>query len=241
MSSVEGKDPLRFRILIVDDHGLVRDGLRSLLEGQPDLHVVGEARTADEALAFARRLHPEIVILDVRLPDRSGIEVCGELSDAAPEARILMMSGDLDGTVVIEAAGAGALGFVSKEAPNEEILEAVRTVADGATNLGSTTARAMFRDLRGRHRQPPALARLSHREREVLAGLSEGWTNREIAAGLVLSEKTVRNHVSSVLHKLDLRHRTEAALYAAPIREHLRRSCEREPGRMSREDGASVP
>lgn len=232
---------MRFRILIVDDHGLVRDGLRALLDGQPDLEVVGEARTAEEALAFARRLRPEVVILDVRLPDRSGVEVCGELGDVAPDARILLMSGDLDGTVVIEAAGVGALGFVSKEAPNEEILEAVRTVADGGPTMGATTARAMLRDLRGRQRQRPTLASLSAREREVLAGLSEGLTNREIASGLVLSEKTVRNHVSSILHKLDLRHRTEAALYAAPIREHLQPRGERRPGQMSRKDGASVP
>jgi DNA-binding NarL/FixJ family response regulator len=208
-------------ILIVDDHGLIREGLRTLLESQDGLHVVGDARTADEALALARRLRPDVVVLDVRLPDRDGIEICGEIRDLSPETRILMCSGLSDGSALVEAAKAGADGFVSKEAANAEIVDAVRRVANGAAVLGASSAQAMFRDLR---RQAPITSRLSvlsEREREVLGLLAEGLTNREIAARLFISEKTVRNHVSGVLHKLDFRHRTEAALFAAPLRGEL--------------------
>ncbi|MEX1264155.1 MAG: response regulator transcription factor [Actinomycetota bacterium] len=208
-------------ILIVDDHGLVREGLRTLLESQEGLHVVGDARTADEALALARRLHPDVVVLDVRLPDRDGFEICGELRELSPDSRILMFSGLAEGTVLIEAAKAGADGFVSKEADNAEIVDAVRRVASGAAVLGATSAQALFRQLR---RQGPGVSKLSllsEREREVLGLLAEGLTNREIAGRLFISEKTVRNHVSGVLRKLDFRHRTEAALFAAPLRGEL--------------------
>lgn len=207
-------------ILIVDDHGLVRDGLRTLLDSQDGLRVVGDARTADEALALARHLLPDVVVLDVHLPDRDGYEICGEIREISPNSRILMFSGLADGSALVEAAKAGADGFVSKETDNAEIVDAVRRVAEGAAVLGESSAQAMFRHLR---RQKPVskLAALSDREREVLALLAEGLTNREIAARLFISEKTVRNHVSGVLRKLDFRHRTEAALFAAPLRGEL--------------------
>jgi DNA-binding NarL/FixJ family response regulator len=207
-------------ILIVDDHGLVRDGLRTLLDSQDGLRVVGDARTADEALALARHLLPDVVVLDVHLPDRDGYEICGEIREFSPNSRILMFSGLADGSALVEAAKAGADGFVSKETDNAEIIDAVRRVAEGAAVLGESSAQAMFRHLR---RQKPVskLSALSDREREVLALLAEGLTNREIAARLFISEKTVRNHVSGVLRKLGFRHRTEAALFAAPLRGEL--------------------
>lgn len=207
-------------ILIVDDHGLVRDGLRTLLDSQDGLHVVGDARTADEALALARHLLPDVVVLDVHLPDRDGYEICGEIREFSPNTRILMFSGLAEGSALVEAAKAGADGFVSKETDNAEIIDAVRRVAEGAAVLGESSAQAMFRHLR---RQKPVskLSALSDREREVLALLAEGLTNREIAARLFISEKTVRNHVSGVLRKLGFRHRTEAALFAAPLRGEL--------------------
>ena len=207
-------------ILIVDDHGLVRDGLRTLLDSQDGLRVVGDARTADEALALARHLLPDVVVLDVHLPDRDGYEICGEIREFSPNTRILMFSGLADGSALVEAAKAGADGFVSKETDNAEIIDAVKRVAEGAAVLGESSAQAMFRHLR---RQKPVskLSALSDREREVLALLAEGLTNREIAARLFISEKTVRNHVSGVLRKLGFRHRTEAALFAAPLRGEL--------------------
>ena len=208
-------------ILIVDDHELIRDGLRSVFESQDGLRVVGDARTADEALALARHLRPDVMVLDARLPDRDGFEICGEIRDLSPDTRILICSGLEEGSALVEAAKAGADGFVSKEAANAEIIDAVRRVANGAAVLGAASAQAMFQHLR---QQGPGVSRLSvlsDREREVLALLADGLTNREIAERLFISEKTVRNHVSGVLRKLDFRHRTEAALFAAPLRGEL--------------------
>ena len=213
---------MEIAILVVDDHGLVREGLRTLLDSQDDLHVVGEARTASEALALVRHLRPGVVVLDVRLPDRDGVFICNEIRELSPESRILICSGLADGSALIEAAKAGADGFVSKEAANAEIVDAVRRVANGAAVLGSTSAQVMFHHLRRHGPVDSKLSVLSEREREVLGLLAEGLTNREIAARLFISEKTVRNHVSGVLRKLDFRHRTEAALFAAPLRDWLR-------------------
>jgi len=206
-------------VLIVDDHGLVREGLRTLLAAEDDLEVVGEARTADEALALVQHLRPDVVVLDLRLPDRAGISICGEINSLSPGSRILVCSGLADGSVLAEAAQAGANGFVSKEAGNDEIVDAVRRVTSGAAVVGAGSAEAVFRHLRSSHVETSKLASLSDREREVLGLLAEGLTNREIAARLFLSDKTVRNHVSAVLRKLRLRHRTEAALFAASLRE----------------------
>ena len=212
-----------FEVLVVDDHALVREGLRTLLDAQDDLRVVGEAKTANEALALTRKLQPDVVVLDVRLPDRDGIEICGEIRELSPQTRILMCSGLADGSALIEAARAGADGFVSKEAANAEIVDAVRRVAGGAAVVGSASAQVMFRYLRIWGPDESKLSVLTDREREVLGLLAEGLTNREIASRLVISEKTVRNHVSGVLRKLDFRHRTEAALFAAPLRGELGR------------------
>jgi two-component system, NarL family, response regulator DevR len=210
-----------FEVLIVDDHGLVREGLRTLLDAHVDLRVVGDAKTANEALALTRRLQPDVVVLDIRLPDRDGIEICGEIREMSPETRILVCSGLADGSALIEAARAGADGFVSKEASNAEIVGAVRRVAAGGAVVGSASADAMYRYLKARAPDESRLSVLTDREREVLGLLAEGLTNREIASRLIISEKTVRNHVSGVLRKLDFRHRTEAALFAAPLRGEL--------------------
>jgi two-component system response regulator DevR len=208
-------------VLIVDDHELIREGLRLLLDGERDMRVVGEGKTANEALALTRRLEPDVVVLDVRLPDRHGVEICGDIRALSPGTRILVCSGLSEGSALVDAARAGADGFVSKEAPNAEIVDAVRRVAEGASVVGADSAAAIFRHARASQTERSKLADLSEREREVLGLLSLGLTNREIAARLFVSDKTVRNHVSSVLRKLDLRHRTEAALFAAPLRTEL--------------------
>jgi two-component system, NarL family, response regulator DevR len=210
------------QVLIVDDHGLVREGLRALLEAETGIRVVGDASSAEEALALARKLRPDVVVLDNRLPDRDGLQIVGEMHDASPASRILLCSGLAKGSLLAEAAAAGADGFVAKESPNTEIVDAVRRVADGASVVGPESAEVLFRDLRDRSTDLSKLRRLSEREREVLGLLAEAMTNREIAGRLFLSEKTVRNHVSGVLRKLCLRHRTEAALFAVPLKEHLR-------------------
>jgi DNA-binding NarL/FixJ family response regulator len=208
-------------VLIVDDHELIRQGMRTMLDGEPDLEVVGEAKSASEALAFARRLQPDVITLDVRLPDRQGIEICGELRAVSSLSRILICSGLSDGSALIDAARAGADGFVSKEAPNAEVVDAVRRVAAGAAVVGADSAAAIFRHARAAPSERSRLSALTDREREILGQLTLGLTNREIASRLFVSEKTVRNHVSSLLHKLGLRHRTEAALFAAPLRSEL--------------------
>jgi two-component system response regulator DevR len=214
---------VEIEVLIVDDHGLVREGLRALLDAEDGVRVVGEARRADEALALAAKLHPVVVVLDVGLPDRGGLEIVAEIREASPGSRILMCSGLSEGSLLVEAAAAGADGFVAKESPNAEIVDAVRRVASGAAVVGPESAEAMFRDLRARGSDASRLGSLTDREREVLALLAEGSTNREISHRMFIAEKTVRNHVSSVLRKLSLRHRTEAALFAVPLKEHLRR------------------
>jgi two-component system, NarL family, response regulator DevR len=209
-------------VLIVDDHGLVREGLRTLLEGESGVRVVGEAGSAEEALAVTRKVRPDVVVLDVRLPDRDGVAIVGEIREASPRSRILLCSGLAEGSLLAEAAAAGADGFVAKESPNTEIVDAVRRVAGGASVVGAESAQAMFQDLRDRGTHLAQVQSLSEREREVLSMLAEGLTNREIAGRMFISDKTVRNHVSGILRKLGLRHRTEAALFAAPLKRYLR-------------------
>jgi two-component system, NarL family, response regulator DevR len=209
-------------VLIVDDHALVREGLRSVLEAESGIRVVGEAGSAEEALALARKLHPHVVILDNQLPDRDGVAIVAEIREVSAATRILLCSGIAQGALLAGAAAAGVDGFVSKESPNTELVDAVRKVADGAAVVGAASAQVLFRDLRDRGTQLSRIQSLSEREREVLGLLAEGLTNREIAERLFIAEKTVRNHVSGMLRKLSLRHRTEAALFAVPLKEHLR-------------------
>jgi two-component system, NarL family, response regulator DevR len=214
---------VEIEVLIVDDHGLIREGLRALFDAEEGLLVVGEARRADEALALAAKLRPGVIVLDIGLPDRGGLEIVGEIREASPASRVLVCSGLAEGSMLVAAAAAGADGFVAKESPNSEIVDAVRRVADGAAVVGPESAALMFRDLRDRGSNASRLEALSEREREVLGHLAEGLTNREISHRMFIAEKTVRNHVSSVLRKLSLRHRTEAALFAVPLKEHLHR------------------
>lgn len=208
-------------VVIVDDHGLVREGLRAVFAAEPGIEVVGEALSAGEALALVEELTPDVVILDIRLPDRNGVTIVEELRRVSPATRILLCSGSPDGSVLFEASGSGADGFVAKEAPNEEIVDAVRRIAEGASVVGRESAGVMFRGLQDRAPELARLERLSVREREVLGLLGSGMTNREIGDRLRISEKTARNHVSRILRKLSLRRRTEAAVFAVPLT-HLR-------------------
>jgi two-component system response regulator DevR len=205
-------------VLIVDDHPAVREGMRAILETQPDVRVVGAAGSTAEAVALADRLRPGLILLDVRLPGRGGLEACRELRARVPEARILMMSGLPATSPLLHAAAAAADGFLSKESSAGEIIRIVREVVSGRAAVDQTSARTMFRSLQTEGALAPQLDSLSAREREVLALLSEALTNREIAKRLFLSEKTVRNHVSNVLRKLSFTHRTQAALFFAPLR-----------------------
>jgi DNA-binding NarL/FixJ family response regulator len=198
----------RIRVLVADDHAVVRRGLRTFLHVQPDIEVVGEAADAAGCLAAVARLRPDVLLLDLRLPDRDGVDVLREL--AAGPTRVLVVTSFTEFTVTVPAVRAGAAGLVYKDVSPPALAGAIRSVHAGHVVLPPDLAAALARGDSGRRR----LDQLTPREREVLAEIARGRSNREIARTLVLSEKTVKAHVSSILAKLDLADRTQAALYA---------------------------
>ena len=211
------------RILIVDDHEVVRLGLRSLLDQQPGMEIVGEAATASEAIAFSERLQPDVVLLDVRLPGRSGIEACQEIKSRAPRVRVLMLTSYTDGAILTDAIAAGADGYILKQIDSTSLVKALERVSRGENLLDPALTGEVFDRLRQARNNEELLAfrNLSEQEMRILASIAEGKTNREIGQSVYLSEKTVRNYVSDILSKLGLRSRVQAAAYAA--RYHLER------------------
>lgn len=210
-------------ILIVDDHQVVRLGLQALLSVEPDFEVVGQAATAGDAIGAAGRLHPQIVLMDLRLPDRSGVEACRDIKQRWPQIHVIMLTSYADDELVLEAINAGAEGYVLKKVEGGNLVEVIRTVARGEAVLDSAITQKLLAHVRRSEQEMSGLAfrSLSEREIEVLALLSEGKTNAEIAHILNLSEKTVGNHVSAILDKLGVTNRIEAATYA--VRHHLER------------------
>jgi DNA-binding NarL/FixJ family response regulator len=213
------------RVFLLDDHEVVRRGLRDLLEAEPDMEIVGDAADARQALARAPALRPEVAVLDVRLGgsdqdgDQAGIEVCRELRARMPELVCLMLTSFDDDEALFDAIMAGAAGYVLKQIKGADLVTAIRTVASGTSLLDPrATARVMSR-IRAREHQsaPPELARLSPREREVLELIGEGLTNRAIGERLHLAEKTVKNYVSSLLAKLGMQRRSQAAAFVARL------------------------
>ena len=218
------------RILVVDDHEIVRVGLRAVLSRQPGWEVVGEAASSDEAVRLARETGPDVVLMDVRLPDRSGTEACREILSDHPEIKVLMLTSYSDEEAVYGSVLAGASGYVLKDIGSENLLQAIARVHRGESLLDPAVTRSVLGQLRtwlkeGRDKAGSTGAgeTLTEREDEVLSLISEGLTNREIAARLYLSEKTVRNHVSHLLAKLDLRNRAQLAVYATTRRPDGRR------------------
>jgi two-component system, NarL family, response regulator DevR len=211
------------RLLLVDDHQVVRLGLRALLSAESDLEVVGEAGTAAEALAQVESLRPEVVLMDVRLPDQSGITACQRIRLRWPEVKVLMLTSFADESLVLEAVDAGAAGYVLKQVGTDDLIKAVRTVAQGDAVLDPAVTQKLLAHVRrtSHEAQSAAFRDLSEREVQVLAQVAEGKTNAEIGAILMLSEKTVRNHVSTILDKLVCTNRSEAAAYA--VRNHVER------------------
>jgi DNA-binding NarL/FixJ family response regulator len=203
-------------VFLLDDHEVVRRGVRDLLESEGDITVVGEASTAAEALARVPALRPQVAVLDVRLPDGDGVTVCRELRSRLPDLAALMLTSFADDEALFDAIMAGAAGYVLKQVRGADILDAVRTVAAGGSLLDpATTARVMQR-----LREPPTadpLAGLSEQERRVLELIGEGLTNRQIGERLFLAEKTVKNYVSNLLAKLGMQRRTQAAAFAARL------------------------
>ena len=216
------------RVFLLDDHEVVRAGIRQMLEDEGDITVVGEAGTADEALRRVPAVHPDVAILDVRLPDGDGVEVCRELRSRMPELRCLMLTSYADDEALFASIMGGASGYILKQIRGSELVSAVRRVGEGESLIDpSLTARVLER-LRTGPEQDERLARLSEQERKILDLLAEGLTNRQIAERLYLAEKTVKNYVSNLLTKLGMSRRTEAAAFAARISERASRRSERE-------------
>lgn len=212
----------RLRILVVDDHEVVRLGLRLLLQNRPEFELVGEAETGAQAIALAERLRPDLVILDVRLPDRDGLEVCRELTQRFPSIRVLILTAYPDEEFIGRAIEVGASGYVLKRAGSRELMQALEALARGEAILDPAITRKVLEQFRQRARaaQADAFKDLTPRERQILARIAEGKTNKEIAEELFLTEKTVRNYVSIILDKLGVSNRVEAAAYALKHRIH---------------------
>ena len=210
------------RVFLLDDHEIVRRGVRELLEADGDLIVVGEAGTAEEALARIPATKPDVAVLDVRLPDGDGIEVCRDIRSRHPEVNCLILTSYADDEALFSAILAGAAGYVLKQIRGIDLVDAIRRVAQGQSLLDPVvTARVLER-----LRNPPApeddLSRLTDQERRILDLIAEGLTNRLIGERMYLAEKTVKNYVSNVLMKLGMSRRSEAAAYAARLAERRR-------------------
>jgi two-component system, NarL family, response regulator DevR len=205
----------RIRIVLCDDHELVRRGLRSLLHGVPGYEVVGEAGDAQEAIDAVDTLRPDVVVMDVRLPTRSGIEACRDIRSAHPDTRVLMLTSYADDEALFSSIMAGASGFVLKQVRGADLVGAIREVAAGRSLLDpSVTARVLAR-LRGDGTSRTGVGQLTEQESRILDLVADGLTNRQIAERVFLAEKTVKNYVSNILMKLGLSRRAEVAAYVA--------------------------
>ena len=204
------------RIIIVDDHEVVRLGLRTLLERHPEFSVIGEAATAREALQQTLHLKPDIVVMDIRLPGKSGIEACREIAEQEPDTKVIMLTSYAEDEMLFDAISAGACGYVLKQIGSDDLIRALEAVGRGEALLDPAVTQQVFARVRKatRKEQEEAFAGLTDQELRVLSHVAEGKTNREIAEALYLGEGTVRNYVSSVLSKLGLSNRSEAAAYA---------------------------
>ncbi len=210
-------DP-QVRLLIVDDHEVVRLGLATLFKAQRRFAVVGQAGSAAQAVAEARRCRPDVVIMDIRLPDGSGVEVCREIRSERPQTAVLMLTSYADEDAVVASIMAGAAGYLLKQVPPSQLVHAVETVARGGSLLDPAVTRSVLgwmQRVGDSAADPLAQAGLSEQERKILPLIADGKTNREIAAELCLSERTVKSYVSNILQKLKLSRRTEAAAFVA--------------------------
>lgn len=213
------------RIMLVDDHEVVRVGLKAMLNLQKNFEVVAEAGTAQEAIEKARVHKPDVVVMDIRLPGESGIVACRRILQDRPETKVIMLTSFTEDELLMDAIAAGAAGYVLKQIGTKALVEAINTVASGGSLLDPAMMDKAFARLRAaaRKERGEAFSALTDHELKILALIAEGKTNREIAQEVFLSEKTVRNYVSSILGKLGLNHRAQAAAYAVEhgLKDHL--------------------
>lgn len=205
------------RVMLVDDHEIVRQGLRALLEAEGDIEIVAEADSGLSAVDMASAHQPDVIVMDVRMPEGSGVDACRAIRDERPEAQVIMLTSFSDDEALFNSIMAGAAGFVLKQIRGRDLIEAIRTVGEGKSLLDPDVTKRVLERLRkskfdGRD---PKLSRLSPQEDRILDLIGEGMTNREIADRIHLSDKTVKNYVSSILQKLEVSRRAEAASYVA--------------------------
>jgi two-component system, NarL family, response regulator DevR len=207
----------QIRVFLVDDHEVVRRGVRNILDAEADIDVVGEAGTMASALTRVAALRPNVAVLDVRLPDGDGVSVCREIRSTLPGTACLMLTSYGDDQALLGAIIAGAAGYVQKQAPAPELVSAIRAVAAGQSTLDAHAAERVMARLRERMADVDPLSALSDQEKRVLDLIAEGLTNRQIADRMYLAEKTAKNYVSSVLTKLGMQRRSQAAAFAARL------------------------
>ncbi len=209
----------KLRILLVDDHQVVRMGLRLVLEDVPDVQLVGEADSADAAITQCRLVQPDVVIMDIKMPGKNGIEACRDIVKQWPHIQVIMLTSFVDDGLIADAIHAGAAGYVLKDVGTDELIRALEAVRKGEALLDPAITRRVLSMMRHQQPQKNPFAELTRRELIVLSLLARGKTNMEIAEELVLSEKTIRNNVSIILSKLDVSNRIEAAMFA--IEQHI--------------------
>ena len=203
------------RVMIVDDHAVVREGLRSLLRRRPELAVVGEADSVASAIKEAHKTEPDVIIMDVRLPDGSGVEACREIRAERPDTKVLMLTSYADDEAVFASIMAGAIGYLLKQTSTNALVEAIERVMRGESLLDPAVTQRVLERIKTGKQDDDELALLSEQERKILDLIAEGKTNKEIAKDVFLSDKTVKNYVSSILSKLNLHRRSEAAAFIA--------------------------
>ena len=209
--------PETLRVMLVDDHEIVRQGLRALLEAEDDIEVVAEADNGVSAVSLASAHRPDVVVMDVRMPGGSGVEACRSIRDERPDAQVIMLTSFSDDEALFNSIMAGAAGFVLKQIRGRDLVDAIRQVAAGRSLLDPQVTQRVLERLRKAKfdEKDPKLARLSPQEERILDLVGEGLTNREIAERIHLSDKTVKNYVSTILQKLEVARRAEAASYIA--------------------------
>jgi two-component system response regulator DevR len=214
--------PMTVRVFLLDDHEVVRRGVRELLEAAGDIEVVGEAGTAEEAFARVPVANPDVALLDMRLPDGNGVEVCREIRSAHDTVQCIILTSFSDDEALFDAIMAGAAGYLLKQIRGTDLVDAVRRVASGQSLLDPEVTARVLERLRVGPQEDERLARLTDQERRILDLIAEGLTNRQIAERMFLAEKTVKNYVSNLLSKLGMERRTEAAVFAARLQDQKR-------------------